>query len=134
MEENIVVIMLRNAETGFLDKELATITLATDGGLINLTAEAAEAGYTVRAKLTTQRDVSNWEFNAIYDYYDTDIYANQAACAELEDCENPTWALSFPWDGDADALTQALNTLLAAHVAELDSVYEAISGLRAEYE
>ena len=134
MDENTeIVVMLRDAE-GLLSRELASVRVERDAYLLNIAAEEHGDAYRVRAKVTTERDVADWEFNAIYDYYDDAVYADEnAACAELEDCENPAWALTFPWDGDEDALEAALNRLLALHAAELASVYEAIAPLMDEY-
>jgi len=135
MEENIIVLMLRNTETGFLERELAAFCTEDNGLLVNLTATEAEGGYLVHAKASTARDVLDWEFNAIYDYYDTDIYAEAGmACAEFEDCENPTWEITFAWGGSVAELAGVVGKALFLHRSELASVYEAIAPLRVEYE
>jgi len=136
MDESIeIVVMLRDAD-GLLVRELATVKVELDGYLLNITAEEneGEIPYLVRAKVTTERDMADWEFDAVYDYYDDGVCAEAgAACTELEDCENPSWALSFPWNGDEDALEQTLNRLLAVHAAELASVYAEIALHKDEY-
>jgi len=138
MDEDIVVIMLRDAETGFLEKELATcrVNMEDSAYLVNMIAERDGEGetYAVRMKVTTERDVLDWEFDAIYDYYDSEIFGVQdAVCTEVEDCENPMWELSFAWNGDEAALETMADALLAAHVGELASVYEEIAAHEDEY-
>jgi len=135
MDENIVVVMLRDAQTGFLEKEAAVCRVENDGLLVNIVAEAADGGQRICMKVSTERDAADWEFNAIYDYYDGDVFQSLgAACAEIEDCENPTWELLFDWSGEEQTLETKLNALLAAHKEELASVYEAIRDCRADYE
>jgi len=134
MDENMVVVMLRDAETGFLEKELAVSRVDYEGYLVNIIAERAEDAFFVRMKVATERDVLDWEFDAIYDYYDDEVFAAQeASCVEVEDCENPVWELSFVWNGEAAVLEEKLNVLLALHVQELDSVYAEIAAHQDEY-
>jgi len=134
MDESMEIVVMLCDANGLLVRELATVALALDRYLLNITAQEDGENYTVRAVVTTERDAEDWEFDAIYDYYDEEVYAEtDAACVEVEDCENPSWALSFPWDGDENALEQMLNSLLTLHDAELASVYAEIALHKDEY-
>ena len=135
MDEYAVVMMLRDPKTGILDREMGAYTLRSgEALLVNLVAEESGDGYLCRLKLTNGRNVADWEFEAIYDYYDPEVYGNALlALTEVEGCPNPTWELVFPFLEDTQAMEAALNRLLGIHEAELLAVYSAIEGREAEY-
>ncbi|MGN1230890.1 MAG: DUF6762 family protein, partial [Anaerotignum sp.] len=69
MEETVIVIMLKDAETGFLEKELGAYSISENGELIfNIYAEGEEKKVVLR--LTCERELQDWEYDAVYDYYD----------------------------------------------------------------
>ena len=74
MEETVIVIMLKEKQTGFLEKELGCYDLGEQQNIIlNIYAEETAPDITtVFLKLTCQRDVQDWEYDAILDYYDMD--------------------------------------------------------------
>ena len=75
MDETLIVIMLKDKQTGFLDKELGGYNVGDDDIFIyNAYAEEENGEYIVRMKLTCNKDVEDWEFNAIYDYYDSSVF------------------------------------------------------------
>lgn len=70
MEETLIVVMLKDVD-GFLDKELGSYKVEDEHGYIYNTYAIEEDGkYMIYLKLTCDRDVDDWEFEAIYDYYD----------------------------------------------------------------
>ncbi|MBR6542687.1 MAG: hypothetical protein IKT73_05725, partial [Anaerotignum sp.] len=71
MEDAVIVIMLKDAETGFLEKELGAYTLPENSGLIfNIYAE--NEGKEVVLRLSCDKELQDWEYDAVYDYYDTE--------------------------------------------------------------
>ena len=69
MEDTVIVIMLKDKDTGFFEKELGCYKIEKNDSLIyNTYAVESENGYTVYMKLTCDKEVSDWEFEAIYDY------------------------------------------------------------------
>ena len=140
-EEAQLVIMLRNNATGFLEKEYAAISLAELGELepllVNVFA-AQEGGVTyIHMKLSTVGDVSDWQYNAIYDYYDDEVFAGAVTSVnELDDVFNPTWELVFESpsvEKGAEKLASKVNDLLKLHSSELADTLEAISDKEREY-
>ena len=135
MEESVLVIMLRDPETGFLDKELGSYDVGEDDALIyNTYARETPEGVEVCLKLTVDREVEDWEFSAIYDYYD-DAPLREAVTsfAEVEDAYNPTWEVTLPYLENTTAMEEALKKVLRLHKRELASVYEAIAGQKDAY-
>ena len=136
MDETVIVIMQKDEATGFLDKELASCRVPENEELIvNIyAARNGEADYTVHMKITTDRDAEDWEFDAIYDYYDGETLVPEVSgVTEIEDCFNPTWEITFPFVNDDDALAEKIASVLKLHKTELESVYEAIKDSKDEY-
>ncbi|MBS4960021.1 MAG: hypothetical protein KHZ62_04265 [Clostridiales bacterium] len=135
MEETLIVVMLKDVD-GFLDKELGSYKVEDEHGYIYNTYAIEEDGkYMIYLKLTCDRDVDDWEFEAIYDYYDVQSLPDFVrSVKEVEDCYNPTWLVSFEFTKDESEMENRLQSLLKAHQIELNSVYEAIIDKKDEYD
>ncbi|MBQ9518436.1 MAG: hypothetical protein IJR59_00890, partial [Firmicutes bacterium] len=96
----IYVIMLRDAVTGFLEKELCSITLSKhDEYIVNMYAAEGDDGMTLNLRLSTGRDVSDWEYDAVYDYYDPSaLEAEGIKVSEQDDDYDPVWLATLPYD------------------------------------
>jgi len=135
MEETVIVIMLKDKETGFLEKELGSYKILKNEGLIYNTYALEEGDkVVVYMKLTTDRDVEDWEFNAIYDYYDGETISHLiSSIEEEEECYNPTWIISFDFNDDMEKMEEKIDNILELHMQEITSVYKAIIDKRNEY-
>ena len=136
MDETVIVIMLKDKETGFLDKELGSYKIESNENMIYNTfaSEKEDGTYEVTMKLTCDRDVEDWEFEAIYDYYDSEtLMPAVTSIIEEEDCFNPTWSVTFDFIDNAEEMENKISEVLALHVQELNSVYEAIADKKDEY-
>ncbi len=134
MEDTLIVIMLKDPQTGFLDKEIASFKITENESLIYNTYAAEENGaYWVHIKITCDRELEDWEFEAVYDYYDAESILNEVeTIEECDDCYNPTWDVKFKFDESTD-LEKKINDILDIHKKELESVYKIISDKRNEY-
>lgn len=135
MEEAMIVIMLKDRQTGFLEKELGAYRVLENEGLIyNVYAEEAADGLTVVMKLSLGREALDWEFDAIFDYYDMEtIQPFVSSIEEEEECYNPTWVIRFPFVEPVEEMEKKITGLLKLHKQELDSVYEAIADQKDAY-
>ncbi len=136
MEETVIVIMLKDKVTGFLDKELGAYTIEENEDMIYNTyaVKNKDDGYTIFMRLTCDRDVSDWEFNAIYDYYDTNPLTSLVNAVD-EDTEqyNPTWLVTFDFLDNIEEMEEKINKILSVHKEELLSVYDAIADKKDDY-
>jgi len=140
-EEAQLVIMLRNEKSGFLETEYAAISLAEldelEPLLVNVFAVQNGEDTHIHMKLSTECDVADWEFEAIYDYYDTEVFAGHTvSIQEIEDVANPTWELVFdapPEEPNMSELAAKVRKLLEIHNHELVDVLQAIAGKESEY-
>lgn len=135
MEETVIVIMLKDGKTGFLEKELGCYKITEDENLIYNTY-AIEDGEKIKVfmKLTTDHEVDDWEFEAIYDYYDNEtILPFVTSIEEEQECYNPTWCITFDFSNNIEEMEEKIDSILKLHKQELQSVYEAIVDKRDEY-
>ncbi|MGL4790233.1 MAG: DUF6762 family protein, partial [Anaerotignaceae bacterium] len=111
MDETSIVIMVKDIETGFLEKELGSFKITEYENLIYNTFAVEENGkMQVFMKITTDRDVEDWEFDAIYDYYDSEtILPLVTSISEEVDCFNPTWLISFDYDENVPVLEKKID-------------------------
>lgn len=133
MEETVIVIILKDAETGFLEKELGAYSISENGELIfNIYAEGEEKKVVLR--LTCERELQDWEYDAVYDYYDIETVGALVDSMEEEDGHyDPVWVVTFPFAEEQDVMEQKLTDILDAHKEELLSVYEAIKDKEDDY-
>jgi len=133
MDETVIVIMLKDAETGFLEKELGAYSLPENSGLIfNVYAEGEEN--TVVLRLTCGKELQDWEYDAVYDYYDPETVGSLVDSIEEEDGHfDPVWVVRFSFAEEQDVMEEKLADILQAHQEELLSVYEAIKDKEDDY-
>jgi len=134
MEETVIVVMLKDKSTGFLEKELGSYTVAGENLIYNIFALEEDSGTNVHMRLTTERDLADWEFSAVFDYYDTEPLLEACNSAiEDESGYNPIWEVVFEFVQSQEAMQEKISQILRLHKDELDSVYEAIKDLESEY-
>ena len=128
MEDTVIVIMLEDKQTGVLDKELGFYKISLhDDILVNAYAVESEGEILTHIKLSTDRDVEDWEFSPIYDNYDANIFGDEIMqMKEIEDCFNPTWELTFHFTENIEQMEQQLNKILTIHKKELQDIYAVI--------
>lgn len=133
--DTVVVIMLKDKETGFLDKELASLSISKDEELIvNLFVEENDENKELHFKISTERDVQDWEYSAIFDYYDTDVFVDKIkSITEVEDYYNPTWELIFDYSDNILEMEEKVIEILNIHKKELEDVYNTIKDKESEY-
>ena len=130
MEEVTIILLLKNT-AGVLERELGTYTIADIGqALVKIFAVDKNEGIKVFLELSTARDVEDWEFNAILDYYDCEILG----AVECGDCFNPTWRCELEFSEDENELAGRINTILYAHMKEIEEVMSVIVDKQDDYE
>jgi hypothetical protein len=128
MESLSVLIMEKNKETGYLERELGSYTISNNGNLIDSIYMIRENDKdTVHLRLTTERDVEDWEFSEILDYYDEDVLKDIVlSLEEVEDAYNPMWEVTFEFIDSQRKMENTLQDILNKHKKELDEIYNEI--------
>lgn len=135
MESFALILMQKNKETSEIEKEIGSYTVSSNLDLINgihMTCE--DEKNIVHLKITTEKDVKDWEFSAILDYYDDEVLNDLAlAVKEIEDAYNPTWEVDFEFVDSQDGMKSKIESILDKHRKELDEVYAEIKDKENEY-
>lgn len=135
MEPFTVILMEKNKESGLLEKEIGNYTLSEHGNLIEgiyMTHEGEKD--LVYARITTDKDVEDWEFSAILDYYDEDWLKEVVlSCKEIDETYNPTWEVIVEFVEAQEGMQKKLEDLLNKHKRALDQVYDIIKDKKEEY-
>ena len=92
--------MLKNKETGFLEKELGSLNInKNDEYIVNLFVLKEDDGKKLHLRISTDRDVEDWEYGAIFDNYNYDSYGdNVIEIDEIDNDYNPVWEIVIDYD------------------------------------
>lgn len=132
---NVVIIMLKDAKTGQLEKELGVYSIdAEQTNIFSIVAIKDDDNIEINLFLTLDKEIEDWEYDAIFDYYDTDIFDKSEVLIEEEDGHlNPVWKFIFKYRDDIRYVENYISKIINLHEKELVSVYEAIADKRNDY-
>ena len=135
MENLSVIIMEKDVETGFLNRELGSYSIQYDITLIDrIFASSDNSNLVINMYVTVQGDFQDWQFNAILDNYNMELYDEKIlSISEDEDSYNPTWLIKLNFEQNDDAMERKLNEILTIHSTELQRVIEEIKDMENEY-
>ena len=102
MEE--VVIMIKDNKTGFLDSELESYEIENNNLIYSVYATKEDTGIYIHLKLTVDKEIEDWEYNAILDYYDTEIYDDVISVKEEEDTVDPIWEVILKFNENKEIM------------------------------
>ena len=131
MQFSSLVLMERDKETKQFVRELVSYETAEgaeyvtklyyDGELINLVFD-------------TQVDVEEWQFTAIYDYFNEEVFTSKGYSIDVLDDEyNPTWVVKFEYSEEHMIVREAIIEICELIKEELIEVFEKIKGKEEEY-
>lgn len=135
--DTFIVIMQKDRKTGLFEKELISLKiLENDEYILNIyAAEGDNFKLVIYLNLTTKKDVSDWEYSAVYDYYEKDILRDLCiSISEKEDEYNPTWEVIINYTDNEEELENILNKIIFIHKNELNQVFNIIKDKKGEYE
>ena len=132
-QETVFVIMLKNKETGFLEKELGSLNInKNDEYIVNLFVLKEDDGEKLHLRISTDRDVEDWEYGAIFDNYNYDSYGDNVI--EIDEIDyNPVWEIVIDYDDNLSVVEERVAEILEIHSNELKRVYEEIKDKESEY-
>ncbi len=137
MEDTLIVVMLKDEKTGFFERELGAFSLEEyEQYLVNVYGLEKNEDITLYMTVSLEREVLDWEFNAILDYYDVENIkklSNVYDMQEVEECYNPTWIITLKYNDNIQSMRDELIDILEKHKLELDEVLEVIKDKEEEY-
>lgn len=131
MDYSSLILMERDNETGFVTKELGSFKVS----------EGAEhikgfyvKGDTVYIKFDTNKDVEEWEYSAIYDVFDMNLFESEGfKIEEVEDEYNPTFLINFEYKDDHDYIDEKLSLAIELIEEAMEKAFKDIKGIEDEY-
>lgn len=113
-------LVLMEKINGILDKEIGSYEI--NSGLEYVYKAYIEDG-TVYVFLSTDRDVSDEEYNTIYDEYDSKLLnENGFEISEIEDEYNPVWLVKLPFEEEHEKMQDMLHKLIGLHEKEMKRI------------
>lgn len=131
MDFSSLVLMEKDKETGFIKKELGSYNV--DENALFVKKFFLEDGE-VSLYFDTNKDVEEWEYSAIYDLFNKDVFEEKGYKVE-EDLEeyNPTFVLKFDYVDNHNGMQEKLNEMLCLISSEMENVFNNIQGKEEEY-
>lgn len=131
MQFSSLVLMERDKETNQFVRELGSYEtsegaeyvtkLYYDGGIVNLFFD-------------THDDVEEWQFTAIYDYFNEESFVAKGYSIEAIDDEyNPTWLVKFEYSTDHMTVRETIIEICELIKQEIKDVFIKIEGKEEEY-
>ncbi len=136
------ILLMKKDQDNIITEEIATLDMGLEAEYIN-SLFVTPNGETeqLNIQLTTRAGVEDWEYTAIFDYYEEDkvaegikqIVKNDVQISVCEDEFNPAWEYSFPMVDDIEKLEALLKEIIQVHKDELQDVLLEIKDKESEY-
>ncbi|MGG7176632.1 DUF6762 family protein [Clostridium paraputrificum] len=131
MDFSSLVLMEKDKETGYITKELGSFEV-NEGALY--VTKLFVLDNKVNLYFDTNKDVEEWEYSAIYDLFNKDIFIENGFEVEEElDEYNPTFIIKFQYNDEYLEMKQTLEKCVALIEKEMIKVFDAIKGKEEEY-
>lgn len=131
MDYSSLILMERDNETGFVSKELGSFKVS----------EGAEhiKGFYVKGdkiyiKFDTNKDVEEWEYSAIYDVFNMNLFEEEGfEIEEVEDEYNPTYLVKFKYEDNREYISEKLALCIDLIEEAMEKAFSDIEGKEEEY-
>ena len=131
MDFSSLVLMKKNKETGFIEKELGSFKV--DEKALYVT-KLFVIDNEVNMYFDTNKDVEEWEYSAIYDLFNKETFEEAGFNIE-EDLEeyNPTFILKFEYKEKYEEMNELIQKAVDLISIEMSNVFEQIKGKEEDY-
>ncbi|NSB12914.1 DUF6762 family protein [Clostridium beijerinckii] len=131
MDFSSLVLIEKDKETGFIKKELGSFEV-NEGALFVKKLYVLDD--IVYMYFDTNKNVEEWEYSAIYDLFNNEVFSEKGFEIE-EDLEeyNPTYIIKFNYVDDYDVMKGKIQEVVSIIDNEMNAVFEAIKGKESEY-
>lgn len=131
MNFSSLVLMERDKETNQFIKELGSYQVNDGAEYITKMYYDGEA---VHLFFDTKKDVEDWEYTAIFDMFNDDVFTGKGYEIVSEDDEyNPTWHITFSYIEEISLMEEKLQELCTLIKEEIERTFEEIQGKEEEY-
>ena len=131
MDFSSLVLMEKDKETGFITKELGSFEV-NEGALY--VRKLFVVDNIVNLYFDTNKDVEEWEYSAIYDLFNEDVFIeNGFEIDEDLDEYNPTFILKFKYNEEYAHMKEMIDKAVELISNEMNTVFKNIEGKEEEY-
>ena len=131
MDYSSLILMERDNETGFVSKEVGSFQVSEGAEFVK---NFYVKGDTVYFIFDTKEDVEEWQYSAIYDLFDYELFKGEGLDIEdIEDEYNPTVLLKFEYKDDYDYLKEKLDIWIELVGEWMGKVFKDSGGKGEEY-
>ena len=131
MDYSSLILMERDNETGFVSKEVGSFQVSEGAEFVK---NFYVKGDTVYLIFDTKEDVEEWQYSAIYDLFDYELFKGEGLDIEdIEDEYNPTFLVKFEYKDDYDYLKEKLDLCIELVEESMEKVFKDIEGKEEEY-
>lgn len=132
MDYSSLILMERDNETGFVTKELGSYKVSEGAEYIK---GFYVKGDSVYIKFDTNKDVEEWEYSAIYDVFNMELFENEGfEIEEVEDEYNPTFLINFKYKDDYEYIEEKLSLSIELIEEAMEKAFNDIEGKEEEYQ
>ena len=131
MEYSSLILMERDNETGFVSKEVGSFQVSEGAEFVKNFYVKGDEVYFV---FDTKEDVEEWQYSAIYDLFNYELFKGEGLDIEdVEDEYNPTFLIKFEYKDDYDYLKDKLDLCIELVEEAMEKVFKDIEGKEEEY-
>ena len=131
MDFSSLVLMEKDNETGFIKKELGSFEVSEGAIYVKKLYMLDDIVYMY---FDTNKDVEEWEYSAIYDLFNDDIFEEKGYEIEEDlDEYNPTYIIKFKYVDDYSLIKEKIQECVSLIESEMNNVFESIKGKDEEY-
>ena len=131
MDFSSVVLMEKDKETGFIKKELGSFEVSEGAIYVKKLYMLDDIVYMY---FDTNKDVEEWEYSAIYDLFNDEVFKEKGYEIEEDlDEYNPTYIIKFKYVDDYSLIKEKIQECVSLIESEMNNVFEAIKGKEEEY-
>ena len=131
MDYSSLILMERDNETGFVSKEVGSFQVSEGAEFVK---NFYVKGDTVYFIFDTKEDVEEWQYSAIYDLFNYELFKGEGLDIEdIEDEYNPTFLVKFEYKDDYDYLKEKLDLCIELVEEAMEKVFKDIEGKEEEY-
>lgn len=120
-------LVLMKRENGILGKELGSYEIHEG---LELVFKAYVEDNLVKLFVTTDRDVTDEEYNEVFDEYEQEELIEEGfEVEEVEEEFNPVWCITLEYKEDDGDMEEDLNFVLSLHRKQIAEVFEKLKRL-----
>ena len=131
MDYSSLILMEKDKETGFVVKEIGSYNVSEGAEYIKSFYVLDDKVY---IKFDTNKDVEEWEYSAIYDVFNMELFENEGfEIEEVDDEYNPTFLINFKYKDDHEYIEEKLSLSIELIEEAMEKAFNDIEGKEEDY-